>query len=322
MIDVEGLVKTYTVSEVGQGLLGRVLRRRQRVVRALDGVSLAIRRGEMTGLIGPNGAGKSTLVKVLSGILVPEEGTCLVDGRVPWRERIRHVAGIGVVFGQRSQLWWDLPVADSFALLADIYSVPPGLARARIDELVQVLDLASVLAQPVRQLSLGQRMRAEIVAALIHAPSLIFLDEPTIGLDVPSKLALRAFLKEINRRQGTTVLLTTHDLDDIEALCPRLLVINHGRILSDGTLAALRAAYGGKRFLTVDLDTDDAPVLAPGVELVARQGRRLRLAFDAQRTPAAQLIANLAGQVPIRDLVLEDPPIEEVVARFYEGAAP
>lgn len=318
-IEVAGLRKTYRIGERGTGPWG-FLRRRWRLVQALDGVDLAIERGAMVGLIGPNGAGKSTLVKVLSGILVPDAGLCRVDGRVPWRERQQHVAHLGVVFGQRSQLWWDLPVADSFDLLADIYRVPRAAARTRIAELVAILDLGGVLAQPVRQLSLGQRMRAELAAALIHAPGLLFLDEPTIGLDAPSKLALRAFLADTNRRHGTTVLLTTHDLDDIEALCPRVLVINHGRILCDGPLAALRATAGSRKRLTIDLD-DDAPVeLDAGLTLVERQGRRLRLDFDPTATPTAALIARLSGRLAIRDLAVEDPPIEEVVARFY--AAP
>ena len=249
-IVVDQLRKTYRVHEREPGIAGALkamLRPRYRTVQALDGVSFALERGELLGFIGPNGAGKSTTIKVLSGILRPDGGTVRIDGRDPFEDRERHVARIGVVFGQRTQLWWDLPVGDGFNLLRDIYRVDPQrFARTR-DELVALLKLDKLLDQPVRQLSLGQRMRAEIAAALLHEPEILFLDEPTIGLDAPSKLAVREFVLRANRERGTTVLLTTHDMHDIEALAERVIVIGHGRVLADCAVDALRAQVEGAR---------------------------------------------------------------------------
>ena len=249
-IVVERLAKSYRIAERDPGVFGALrglVRRRTRTVEALCGVSFTLEPGELLGFIGPNGAGKSTTIKILSGILVPDSGRVEVDGLVPHADRIRHVARIGVVFGQRTQLWWDLPVIDGFELLRDIYRVDPvAYARTR-DELVAMLRLERLLDQPVRQLSLGQRMRAEIAAALLHEPRILFLDEPTIGLDAPSKLAVRAFVKRLNRERGVTVLLTTHDMHDIEALAERVIVIGHGRLLADGSFDALRARIAAEQ---------------------------------------------------------------------------
>jgi ABC-2 type transport system ATP-binding protein len=323
-IIVENLVKTFNVSERAAGMWGAVrgvVRRRHRTVRALDGVSFALDAGELIGYIGPNGAGKSTTVKTLAGILVPDSGRCEVLGRIPWRDRIAHVAAIGVVFGQRTQLWWDLPVTESFELLRDIYRVSRGDYAAALDELVALLDLEPLLDVPVRQLSLGQRMRCDLAAALLHAPSILFLDEPTIGLDAISKLAVRDFIKRLNQERGVTVILTTHDMDDIEALCTRVIVIGDGRVLSDGTLSALRDQVTRERWLTVDLVQAGDSISDPDATVIRQDGHRVCLAFDPQRISSAELIQRITSAHAIRDLFVENPPIETIIARLYGNQA-
>ncbi|MCH9681202.1 MAG: ATP-binding cassette domain-containing protein [Deltaproteobacteria bacterium] len=321
-IIVENLRKHFTVARRRRGTLGAlvgVVRRDHKIVKALDGVSFSLEAGELVGYIGPNGAGKSTTVKVLSGILVPDEGRCEVSGRVPWRQRIEHVAHIGVVFGQRTQLWWDLPVVESFELLRDIYRVEPSDYRPRLEQLVAALDISTILDTPVRQLSLGQRMRCDVVAALLHAPGLLFLDEPTIGLDASAKLAVRKFIRELNEQRGTTVILTTHDMDDIEALCSRVVVIDRGKIFCDGDLEALRARVGVERRLTLELE-HDAPLSIDGATVVSRNGGQVVLAFDPEQLSTAELIARVTEQHPVRDLLVEKSPIEEIVAKLYDDA--
>ena len=244
MIQVKNLCKTYRVSRRDGGLLQAVKalgKRETQQIRALDNLSFTIGDGEIVGYIGPNGAGKSSTIKVLSGILVPDSGVCLVNGRVPWKERKQHVADIGVVFGQRSQLWWDVPVVDSFELLKDIYRVEEKRYRMNVEELTELLDLGDLLRTPTRQLSLGQRMRCEIAASLLHDPKVLFLDEPTIGLDAVSKLAVRSFIQKRNQTHGTTVLLTTHDMQDIGALATRILLIGQGKLLLDGSFDDVRS---------------------------------------------------------------------------------
>lgn len=250
MIRLVDICKSYRVSRRGAGLGSAVkslFGRRYDLVRALDCVSFEVGDGEMIGYIGPNGAGKSSTVKVMSGILTPDSGECIVNGRVPWKERAAHVRDIGVVFGQRSQLWWDVPVGDSFDLIRDIYSVKRADYRQILDRLISRLDLGELMRTPARQLSLGQRMRCEIAASLLHRPKILFLDEPTIGLDAPSKLAVREFIRSLNRLEGVTVILTTHDMQDIEALTDRVILIGKGRILLDGPIGRLTAAGGDKK---------------------------------------------------------------------------
>ena len=319
-IVVEDLRKTFRVAERSPGIWGAlrgIAHRRYRTVSALDGVSFEIEPGELVGYIGPNGAGKSTTVKVISGILVPDSGRCEILGRVPWRERVAHVRDIGVVFGQRTQLWWDLPVVESFELLREIYRVRPDDYASTLDELVQLMDLTPLMDVPVRQLSLGQRMRCDLAAALLHRPSILFLDEPTIGLDAVSKLAFRDFIKRFNRERSVTVILTTHDMDDIEALCTRVMVIGEGHILYDGALEALRESIAPERRLIVDLAEPDAAVSDPDAVFMRREGRRVHLSFDPRRIPPADLIARIASRHPVRDLFVENPPIEETIARMY-----
>ena len=243
MIKMEQVCKSYRIAKRNAGFTAAcraLFRREHEVIQALDHVSFTIDDGEMVGYIGPNGAGKSSTIKILSGILTPDAGKVLVDGRVPYKNRIEHVRQIGVVFGQRSQLWWDVPVNDSFMLLKDIYSIPDSEYKHNLDELTELLDLKELLRSPARQLSLGQRMRCEITASLLHSPRILFLDEPTIGLDAVSKLAVRDFIRKRNASRGTTVILTTHDMQDIEALASRIILIGRGRILLDGTLEDIR----------------------------------------------------------------------------------
>ena len=244
MITMEHVCKSYRVAKRNAGMreaCKALFRREVEIIHALSDVSFTIGDGEMVGYIGPNGAGKSSTIKILSGILTPESGSCLVDGRIPWKSRKEHVRQIGVVFGQRSQLWWDVPVIDSFELLKDIYSISPAVYRHNMEELTELLHLQELLRMPTRQLSLGQRMRCEIAASLLHSPKILFLDEPTIGLDAVSKLAVREFILRLNQTHKTTVILTTHDMQDIEALTKRIILIGRGRVLMDGTLEDMRA---------------------------------------------------------------------------------
>ena len=318
---VEALAKTYRIAERAPGLAGALrglVRRQWRPVQALVDVSFSLEAGELLAFIGPNGAGKSTTVKILSGILRPTSGRVEVGGLIPYEDRIRHVARIGVVFGQRSQLWWDLPIVDGFDLLADIYRVEPARYRQRRDELVAMLRLEPLLAQPVRQLSLGQRMRAEFAAALLHDPEILFLDEPTIGLDAPSKLAVRDFVRRLNREQGVTVLLTTHDMLDVEALAERVIVIGQGRLLADGPFASLRAGVLAERRLHIDFAEAAPAIEMAGVTVRARGERSLELAFDPAKIPAPKLIAAIATQHAVEDIHVDEVAIEEVIARFYE----
>ncbi len=243
MITMEHVCKSYRVAKRNAGMIEAckaLFRRKVEIIHALSDVSFTIGDGEMVGYIGPNGAGKSSTIKILSGILTPESGSCLVDGRIPWKDRKEHVRQIGVVFGQRSQLWWDVPVIDSFELLKDIYSISPAVYRHNMEELTELLHLQELLRMPTRQLSLGQRMRCEIAASLLHSPKILFLDEPTIGLDAVSKLAVREFILRLNQTHKTTVILTTHDMQDIEALTKRIILIGRGRVLMDGTLEDMR----------------------------------------------------------------------------------
>ena len=244
MIKLHGINKAFRVAKRQAGF-GRALKalfsREYEVIHALQDVSFSIADGEMVGYIGPNGAGKSTTIKIMCGVLTPDNGTCQINGRTPWRERVSHVQEIGVVFGQRSQLWWDVPVIDSFELIRDIYRTDHATYKSNLDELIDLLELSETLKTPARSLSLGQRMRCEIVASLLHNPKILFLDEPTIGLDAVSKIAVRQFIKRLNEERGTTVLLTTHDMQDIEALTERIILVGKGQILLDGSLAELKA---------------------------------------------------------------------------------
>jgi ABC-2 type transport system ATP-binding protein len=312
LIELDGVTKTFGVYERA----GRI-RRRRAEVRAVDGVTFSVDAGAMVGYIGPNGAGKSTTIKMLIGILVPSGGSVRVEGSDPSRDRIAVARRIGVVFGQRTQLWWDLPLRDSFDLLRHIYRVSAADHAARLATLVDLLDMGSFLATPVRQLSLGQRMRGELAAALLHDPPILFLDEPTIGLDLVSKEAVRAFLVERNRQRGTTVLLTTHDLVDVERLCDRLLIIDHGRVIEDGTVEGIKAHYGAERTLVIDLVEPGPPLRVDGVEVVRVEGPRQWLRFHRDAHTASSLLARVSALAAVRDMTVEEPAIEDVVRKIY-----
>ncbi len=293
------------------------LRRERMTVAAVDDISLRIDTGELVGYIGPNGAGKSTTIKMLTGILVPSSGTVRVVGLDPQRRRVELASRIGVVFGQRTQLWWDLPLIDSFDLLRHVYRVPADRHRANLRRFVDLLELEPFLHSPVRQLSLGQRMRGDLCAALLHDPAILYLDEPTIGLDVVSKARVREFLAQVNRDEGVTILLTTHDLSDVERLCSRLVVIDHGHVIHDGTVAEIKTMFGDTRTVVVDLEEAGPSLVVPGAEVVEVDGPRQWLRFRRSEVTAAEVIAAVVGQARVRDLSIEEPDIEDVVTRIY-----
>jgi viologen exporter family transport system ATP-binding protein len=329
LISVRDLSKNFRSFHRREGLWGGVVnlfRREYRTVEAVSKISFAIEPGEMVGYIGPNGAGKSTTIKMLTGILVPSSGELVSNGFVPWRERTAYVRTIGVVFGQRTQLWWDIAVIESLKLLRRIYDVSQRDFDERIETFDQILGLRDYLNTPVRKLSLGERMRCDLAAALLHNPPLLFLDEPTIGLDVVAKDHIRHFLRAINQRYRTTVLLTTHDLDDIEELCRRIMIIDHGRLLYDGPLALLKQKLLRTKQVKFALrDKEQLPQLAT----IEREGLKLervdeltwRISFDRTRVSTAELIRQILGTVEIRDLLIEDEPIEELIKRIYAGEA-
>jgi ABC-2 type transport system ATP-binding protein len=334
MIEAEGLCKTFRVARRRPGLFGglrSVVDPEVRVVRAVGDLALRVTRGEMIGLVGPNGAGKSTTVKMLTGILTPSAGHMRVAGLDPQRQRRALAARIGVVFGQRSQLWWDLPLIDSLRLLRHLYRVPQARHEENLTRLRALLELDAFLDTPVRQVSLGQRMRGDLAAALLHDPELLYLDEPTIGLDVVAKARIREFLRAINAERGVTVVLTTHDMDDIETLCRRMVIIDHGRKLFDGAVAGIREQFGGERTLIAVLDeadatglpheTDGQPLLRDlpaGVRQVAAEAPRIALRFTRDALPAHELVAWLGARHRLRDVTFAEPQIEDVIRRIYE----
>ncbi|MEK7326676.1 MAG: ATP-binding cassette domain-containing protein [Chloroflexota bacterium] len=321
IISVTDLRKEFKVFYHHRGALGAVrnlLTREHRLVRAVDGVNFAVEPGELVGYLGPNGAGKSTTLKILTGILVPSSGEIRVNNRVPWRERRAHVARIGAVFGQRNTLWWDLPVIESLDLLRHIYRIPADRYRQNLNTFRELLALDEFLGTPVRSLSLGQIMRANLAAALLHDPDILFLDEPTIGLDVVAKERIRQFIQRVNRQRGTTVILTTHDLSDVEKLCERVMIIDHGKLLFDGQLEELRQRFGGERELVVDFAEDYEEVSVEGARVAGRDGRQVTYRFSRDTVTASTLIGRLSARYRILDLSVREPEIEATVRRIYE----
>lgn len=320
MVEFQHISKTYRVAkrQAGFGNAVRALFSREyEIVHALQDVSFSIGDGEMVGYIGPNGAGKSTTIKIMCGVLTPDSGQCIIDGRVPWKNRVAHVREIGVVFGQRSQLWWDVPVIDSFELIRDMYRLEKPAYTKNLEELTELLDLRELLKTPARNLSLGQRMRCEIAASLLHGPKTLFLDEPTIGLDAVSKIAVRQFIKRLNEEKGTTVILTTHDMQDIEALARRILLIGRGRLLLDGSLEELKRRASGKKRLTLEFN-GSAPKLCRGMMLEEAGEERMVIGLDPEVLAVSEAIAYLSAQTELTDVSVSGISTEELVASLYK----
>ena len=332
VIRVEALVKEFRRTKKQEGRFGglRTLFTRQfETVRAVDDVNFAIEPGELVGYIGPNGAGKSTTIKMMTGILVPTSGTVEVGGIVPWRDREHNAMQIGVVFGQRSQLWWDLPLIESFKLVGKLYRVPAAVYQRNLDRFIALLEMEEFLERPVRQLSLGQRMRGDLAASMLYEPRILYLDEPTIGLDIVAKENMRLFIEEMNRDSGTTIVLTTHDLADVERLCKRLILIDHGHVLYDGGVEQLKTKYAPHRILVVELEADATghrpaikPDDVPGAEIAEQADGTARIKFETARTPVHDLIAALNARYAIADLSIVEPDLEGVVRQIYDDPLP
>ncbi len=322
IIRVRDLKKTFRVLKRRPGLGGAVrnlVAPEYRLVRAVDGVSFSLRQGELVGYLGPNGAGKSTTLKILTGLLVPSGGEVQVDGRVPWQERTRYVSRIGAVFGQRTGLWWDLPVIDSFELLQPMYRIPPDAYRRNLARFSELLELGDFLHTPVRSLSLGQRMRADLCAALLHEPPLLFLDEPTIGLDVVAKERIRKFIQTLHEEGRTTILLTTHDLSDVEKLCERVMILDQGALLYDGSLDSLLSRFEDKRTILATFEEDYADLRLPGLPPPVRlEGRQARYTFESGQYATAELLQRLFERFKVADVEVRRPEIEDTVRRIYE----
>ncbi len=319
MIELENINKHFRVARRKSGFgqaIKALVSREYHDIHALNNVSFKIQEGEMVGYIGPNGAGKSTSIKIMCGILTPDSGNCTIDGLTPWKNRKEHAAHIGVVFGQRSQLWWDVPVGDSFDLIRDIYKVEQNQYRNTLDELVSILDLEDIIKTPARNLSLGQRMRCEIAASLLHQPKILFLDEPTIGLDAISKLAVRNFIRKQNKEHGTTVVLTTHDMQDIEALTERILLIGNGQILLDGRLNELRRLASSKRQITLEYQ-GPKPKLNGHIKILRETPGHLQLEIDTTIETISNTIAYLSNECTIQDLSVSGISSEELIANLY-----
>lgn len=320
MIEFQNINKTYRIAKRQGGFANAIkalFLREYEFVDALSDVSFTIGDGEMVGYIGPNGAGKSTTIKIMCGVLTPDGGKCVINGRTPWKERVAHVREIGAVFGQRSQLWWDVPVIDSFELVRDMYKVEEKLFRKNLDELSQLLDLGQLSKTPARSLSLGQRMRCEIAASLLHNPKTLFLDEPTIGLDAVSKIAVRQFIKKLNAERDTTVILTTHDMQDIEALTDRILLIGRGRILMDGSLDELKKHASERKTLVIKY-RGKAPEICEGMALTEAKEGQLVIALDPSILQVSDGIAHLTKQADLVDISVSDITAEEMVATLYK----
>jgi ABC-2 type transport system ATP-binding protein len=326
LIRVERLCRQFTVAEGRSGLLGSIaslFSSKSSIISAVDDVSFTVNAGEFVGYVGENGAGKSTTIKILTGILTPTSGRVEVDGVVPYEDRVTNAFNIGVVFGQRSQLWWDLPVADSLDLLRAIYRVPEAKMAASVAELTEWLDLGPLLKMPARKLSLGQRMRCDLAASLLHGPKVMFLDEPTIGLDIIAKDNVRRFLRKINKERGVTVILTTHDMDDIEALCERIIIIDRGKIAWDGSTARLKSDHMKGKILEVELH-NGGPALGPIPDIteMRSEANKKWLRFSGKDAQALnEVISILFRDYCVKDLSIHEPKVGDVVKAIYQASA-
>lgn len=319
-IEVKHICKTFKVplKSVGKfGTLKTFFSRKYKYIKAIDDISFSIKKGEIVGYIGPNGAGKSTTIKILSGILVPDSGNVLIKKQIPWKDRKKYVSSIGVVFGQRSQLWWDIPAIDSFNLLKDIYKLDNDEYKKTLNELVDMLNLKDIINIPVRQLSLGSRMRCEIAASLLHKPELLFLDEPTIGLDAISKKIVREFIKKINKQNKVTVILTTHDMSDIEALAKRIILIGRGKVLYDGTLDKLKKNYDYLRKITVKTK-DKVDIKRDYIVKSNKIKEGMEYIIDIRKTEISSFINYLSSKISIIDIDIDSGNIDELIVRLYE----
>ncbi|SFT17090.1 ATP-binding cassette domain-containing protein [Paenibacillus sp. BC26] len=327
MIELTNVVKEYTVIKKKSGLSGSIqslFRPEKTIVRGVDGISFRIEPGEMVGYLGPNGAGKSTTIKMLTGILHPTSGSVRIGGISPQENRKSVVKQLGVVFGQRTQLYWDLRLGETFELLKRIYRIDDDTFKTNLAMMHDVLGIDQLINTPVRQLSLGQRMKGDLAAAMLHSPSVLFLDEPTIGLDVEAKQNIRTFIKEMNMKRGTTIILTTHDLDDVEQLCKRLIVINHGKVVEDGPLSELILRMAPYRLLVLDLSQLPEPsaLQHPGAELIKQEGLKLTYRFHKSDISASELISGLSAKLSVVDLSVKEPDIEDMIREMYRSSSP
>ena len=319
-IEVENISKRYKISKRKSGIPGMLANLfvpKFEDKEAVKDISFSIEKGEMVGFVGPNGAGKSTTIKMLSGILYPDEGEIRVSGIVPYKERRKYVGKIGVVFGQKSQLQWDLPVMDSFELLKAIYRIPEDTYKKNLNRYTEMLDMSDFLKQPVRQLSLGQKMRADIAAALLHSPEIVFFDEPTIGVDVVGKDSIRNFIRDLNAEDKVTMIFTTHDMQDIEKTCNRLIIINKGSKIYDGTLEGVRKLHGSSRQLDVFFMNDEEVRPIPGVEIEEVDKRHSQLIFDGKRVHINDLMSHLLSTYNVKDINIAEPDIESIIRKIY-----
>jgi len=321
-IEVKNISKEFKVNKRSAGIPGMIANMfvpKYEIKKAVQNLSFSIEKGEMVGFIGPNGAGKSSTIKMLSGILCPDQGSISVNGLIPYKQRKAYVGNIGVVFGQKSQLQWDLPVIDSFELLKAIYRIPEDKYKKNLERFTEMLDMKGFINQPVRQLSLGQRMRADIVASLLHSPEIVFFDEPTIGVDIIGKETIRNFIKELNQQDKVTMIFTTHDMQDIEQTCKRLIIIDKGSLMYDGSLQEIRSKYGTSRRLIAEFNEETVVAPINNVTINDLEDRKVSFTFDNNVVDINNLMKEILGNYSVHDITVEEPEIESIIQKMYNG---